>query len=102
MITLIISEKDGSLYWQDYFNDIDLCNKWIENEQSMPYWKDGRTWEIVLPPPPDIAKEQEIAAMDEQRAIAVAEIKESSSQDIKSFEDLVEIVMKLRKIILGA
>lgn len=98
MITLTIKKKDGSDYWAPlYFNSQEECDKWLADEMTRSYWDADFSTEIVetLPPvkpPPDPVKEAELAA-------ARLEIKTKDQSEIKSTDEITDLVFKMATIL---
>jgi hypothetical protein len=41
-----IKYPNGSLYWVDHFNSIEILEKWLEEERTRPYWDE--TWIVEI------------------------------------------------------
>jgi hypothetical protein len=74
MITLTIKKSDGSIYWTEYFNDIDSCNAWLEEEKTRPYWDESFTSVMVQPNPPtkDEISSRLLITVKAQRSVLLA------------------------------
>ncbi len=46
MIKLIISRIDSSIYWTEYFNDVNACDRWLSAEKTRPYWDSSYSMSI--------------------------------------------------------
>lgn len=59
MIILTIFNANQTVYWVEHFNDIDFCNKWLEEEKTRPYWNSAFTYTIEdnTPTPEQIAQQ---------------------------------------------
>lgn len=47
-LKLKITRADESIYWVEYFNDIDSLNSWLDSEITRPYWDNEWTTETVV------------------------------------------------------
>ena len=83
MIILTIFNPDSSIYWVEYFNDIDLCNNWLNEEKTRPYWNPEftHTIEDKRPSAEEIAeKEAEILAEQNNQK----QLKDSAKAKLKA------------------
>jgi tRNA A37 threonylcarbamoyladenosine modification protein TsaB len=64
MVTLVIKQKNGELYWKEQFQNKAQADKWLDEEKTRPYWKKSFEVEMIEEAPqvftPDAAKEKEI------------------------------------------
>lgn len=83
MIILNIYNPDSSLYWKEHFNNKEELNKWLEEEQTRPYWNSKFTYliEDKRPTPEEIAQQeaQMIAEQNAQKAL-----KDSAKSKLKA------------------
>lgn len=73
MINLIIKEVDGSVYWTECFDAAAAAEAWLKEEQSRPYWVEGRTFEIVDNSKEEKAKKDAADKAAQARALVVSE-----------------------------
>lgn len=76
MITLTIFKSDGSVYWVEYFNNHQDCDKWIEEEMKRSYWDAGFTYQKE-------EKETQNLQEVEQQNQQLLQKKESAKQKLK-------------------
>lgn len=77
MVSLIIKEPDGSIYWTDYFVSVSEANEWLKIEQSRPYWVAERTAEIIDNSAEEQARKEAAERAASERATAVARASEA-------------------------
>ena len=100
MIDLIIKKEDGSVYWKEYFNSLDECNKWLEIEKTRPYYDPKYTEEIIdnTPPPKseaDIAKEEADKLAKESLKDLIKKLKKSDLSTVSACADAILNLIKL-------
>ena len=47
MFRLEIFKPDGSKYWQDHFETLEIGKKWLDEEKTRPYWNPMFTYEFT-------------------------------------------------------
>lgn len=83
MIVLTIFNPDKSIYWVEHFNDMDFCNKWLEEEKTRPYWNAEFTYSIEdKRPTPEQIAQQEAQVLAEQNA--QKQLKDSAKAKLKA------------------
>ena len=100
MINLIITEADGSPYWQMSFNSLDEAEAWYKSEQLRPYWKPGRIAEFVTVATPDPTEEEKAAKIAKQERIAALRDKHAAMKptDIDTIVELRQAIFELHEI----
>lgn len=49
MVSLKIFKADGSQYWSDmFFNSLEECNAWVEQEKTRPYADPGWQFDVQV------------------------------------------------------
>lgn len=38
MVKIVITRKDGSVYWTEAFNSMQEATAWVDEERTRPYW----------------------------------------------------------------
>jgi hypothetical protein len=101
MFKLNIYNPDLSLYWTESFNSLNALNKWLQEEQTRPYWKPGFTTEIIDQTPPQPTPD-ELAAIAAAKAQKLAQIDALRTRlnDLDALTDLTALEVKeaVRKI----
>lgn len=114
MVTLTIKYSDGSMYWQMFFNTMNECNKWLNEEKTRPYWNNTKsgigkeiwTTEIIdLTPTPKTPEEIEAerkAAQDKQNEIALAKANVSriDPATLLTLPDIKDAVTKILSLLV--
>lgn len=98
-ITLLIKYAEGSLYWREYFDSIEACNHWLDEEKTRPYWKKDFVIEIddntvALKEAERLSKEafQQALALRKQKLDAIKALKDKPAKSAKDIEDLLVLL----------
>lgn len=97
MVSLVIKNEDGSVYWQEFFNTKDECAAWLSIEKTRPYWKDKFLVETI--DNTEKFKEERlkiVADQEEERA----KIKDLASKKNRSADELDELLGLLANRVL--
>lgn len=100
MFRLIIKNPDGTVYWIEHFNSRSDLDKWLEQEQTRPYWNAGFTTDIqdLTPPPPTQEQIDAEAQKRQQIATLKARIKTLAGQSDMTAAEVKEALMKFLRI----
>lgn len=107
---LIIKNSDGSVYWTERFPTQDSLNKWLNDEQSRPYWKKDFQIEYVDNTEAIALKEKQLenerdAIENEQREKSIAmraAVKTFRDKPSKTIADVAKLLdMIIDKLGLG-
>lgn len=104
MIKMTIERADKSIYWENPFNSLEDAKKWLEEEQTRPYWDE--TFNVILerigPPPPTPeelaarqAKQDAAAMRSKRRQGKILELRTKSKTQALSMPEMSELLLAL-------
>lgn len=103
MKKLEIKNPDGSIYWTEHFNNLEMAEKWIDEEKTRPYWKAEFSYSIIDEGLREKTQEEieteksviaERFAAKEQRKSTRKAIDWSKTMTVKQLQDVVKALVE--------
>lgn len=102
---LTVSKKDGSIYWQDYFDTLALAKNWVDKEMSKPYWVSSYAVQYL-----DLSPDAATVAANQAAIVAattaqnnkVMQLKNTDFSKVSAVADVNTVVSNIIKLITGA
>ncbi len=103
MVTVSITKKDGTKYWNEYFPTMKAATEWVESEKTRFYWKADYKVEMIDTSQDEAIETEKLQrsrqAMSDARTKLMNELRELRDSKFDSVKDLGSALRKLIELV---